>query len=633
MKHVIVGTAGHIDHGKTSLVRAITGVDADRLKEEKQRGITIDIGFANLDLGDVQLGFVDVPGHERFVKNMLAGAHGIDVVALVIAADESVMPQTREHFDICRLLGVRAGVVALTKADMVDRDLLDLARAEVEEYVAGSFLEGAPIVAVSSTTGEGIDELVGVLRDLALAVPERSADRPFRLPVDRAFTIRGFGTVLTGTLVAGEVSVGDALEVEPGGRRVKVRGLQVHGRAAERATAGQRTAVNLQGVELEEVERGQVLAPVGRFRPTSMLDARIHLLEGAPRPLAHRARVRFHHGTSEAIARVVLLGRDALAPGESALAQIRLETPVLALPGDRFIVRSYSPQATIGGGVLLDALAPKHRRSDTRALDWLERLEAGDARERVRLRLERAGGRGLSLAELAAQTGLVDAELRDHAAALVAAGRAVAVSDAPPRWLDAGAAEELSAASVDAVRAFHKREPIAPGLPLEELRSSLFAHVPVEVFRSITGALVDAGRIVRDRDVFALAGRGAKLSPEDEAGKAAFEGALSEAGLEAATLGDAAARAGLAEAKAKKYADLLAREGRVVRLGEFVYAASALEALKARLRDRKATDPTLDVAAFRELTGGLSRKYTIPLLEWLDRERVTRRVGDKREIL
>jgi selenocysteine-specific elongation factor len=633
MKHVIVGTAGHIDHGKTSLVRALTGIDADRLKEEKARGITIDIGFANLELDDLQIGFVDVPGHERFVKNMLAGAHGIDLVILVVAADESVMPQTREHFDICRLLGVRSGVVALTKADAVDADLLDLARVEVEEFVAGSFLEGAPVVAVSSTTGQGIDELTRTLGDLAREVPERGLDRPFRLPVDRAFTIRGFGTVATGTLIAGEVGVGDALEVLPGGRRVKVRGLQVHGRPAERAAAGQRTAVNLQGVELDEVTRGQVLAPVGRFRATSMLDVRLDLLAGAPRPLEHRARVRFHHGTSEVIARVVLLGREALAPGETAVAQVRLETPILALPGDRFIVRSYSPPTTIGGGVVLNALAPKHRQSDARALEWLERLEAADDRGRVGLRLERAGARGLSLGELAEQTGLLDADIRAHAAALVAAGEAVAVGDAPPRWLDARAAAALRDAALDAVKAFHKRDPIAAGLPLEELRSSQFAHAPVEVFRAVTGALVDEGRLVRDRDVFVLAGRGGRLSPEDEAGKATFEEAIRGAGLEAATLAEATARTGLPEARAKKYGDLLVREGRVLRLGDMLFHAASLDDLKARLRERKHVDASLDIAAFRELTGGLSRKYSIPLLEWLDRERVTRRVGDRREIL
>jgi selenocysteine-specific elongation factor len=633
MRHVIVGTAGHIDHGKTSLVRALTGIDADRLKEEKQRGITIDIGFANLELDDVRIGFVDVPGHERFVKNMLAGAHGIDLVVLVVAADESVMPQTREHFDICRLLGVRTGVVALTKADAVDAELLDLARAEVEEFVAGSFLDGAPIVAVSSTTGAGLDELRAALAACALAVPERGVDRPFRLPVDRAFTIRGFGTVLTGTLIAGEVSVGDALELAPGGRRVKVRGLQVHGHTADRARAGQRTAVNLQGVELEEAERGQVLAPVGRLRATSMLDVRLRLLEGAPRPLEHRARVRFHHGTSEAIARVVLLGREAIEPGGEAIAQVRLETPILALPGDRFIVRSYSPQMTIAGGEVLDALAPKHRPSDERAREWLERLEGASPRERLLLRLERAGAAGLDLAELAAATGLSDDELLGDAAALVAAGSAVRVADAPPRWLAATAAAALRDAAIAAIKAFHKKDPIAPGVPLEELRSSLFAKTPVEVFRSVTGALVDAGTIERDRDVFRLAGRGGRLSPEDEAGKARVEETARAAGLEAVPLPELAARAGFPEAKAKKYADLLSRDGRLVRLGDLIFHAGALEEIKQRVRDRKAVSAELDVAVFREMTGGLSRKYSIPLLEWLDRERVTRRVGDKREIL
>ncbi len=633
MKHVIVGTAGHIDHGKTSLVRAMTGIDADRLKEEKQRGITIDIGFANLDLGDVEIGFVDVPGHERFIKNMLAGAHGIDLVVLVIAADESVMPQTREHFAICRLLGVRAGVVALTKSDAVDGDLIALARDEVAELVEGSFLEGAPVVAVSSTTGSGIPELQNELHALALRSPERLADRPLRLPVDRAFTIRGFGTVLTGTLIAGSVGVGDALELLPGGRRVKVRGLQVHGRSTEVALSGQRTAVNLQGVELDDVERGQVLAPVGRFRATSMLDARIDLLADVAHPLEHRARVRFHHGTSEVIARVHLLGSDRLDARQSAVAQIRLESPVLALPDDRFILRSYSPQATIGGGVVLDALAPKHRRSDARALEWLERLEVGDARERVSLRLERAGVRTLGLVELAEQTGLADAEIRDVTSALVAGGRALVVGDAPPRWLESGAAGRLRDVTLAAVKAFHKRQPIAAGMPLEELRSSVFEHVPVDAFRTITSALVVEGRLVRDRDVVALAGRGGALSDEDRAGKSAFENASLAAGLEAATLQDLATRIGVAEPKAKKFGDLLVREGRIVRLGDLFYHCDVLDALKSRVQERKAQQPTLDVASFRDLAGGLSRKYMIPLLEWLDRERVTRRSGDAREIL
>ena len=325
MKHIIVGTAGHIDHGKTALVKALTGIDADRLKEEKQRGITIDIGFADLAIGDFRFGFVDVPGHERFVKNMLAGAHGLDLVMLVIAADESVMPQTREHFDICRLLKVKSGLVALTKSDLVDPELLELARAEVEDFVAGSFLEGAPIIPVSSRTGDGLDEMKAALVALAEKVPAKLTSAVPRLPVDRTFTIKGFGTVVTGTLIAGQLRTSDEIEVLPGGIRTRVRNLQVHGRDTDCALAGQRTAINLQGVNVDKVQRGSILAPAGRLRVTSMVDARLDLLPTASRSLNQRARVRFHHGTVEVMARVVILGAANIEPGSSALVQFRLE--------------------------------------------------------------------------------------------------------------------------------------------------------------------------------------------------------------------------------------------------------------------------------------------------------------------
>ena len=356
-------------------------------------------------------------------------------------------------------------------------------------------------------------------------------------------------------------------------------------------------------------------------------------VEGAARPLEHRARVRFHHGTTEAIARVVLLGSDALEQGGETVAQIRLETPILALPGDRFIIRSYSPQTTIGGGVVLDALAVKHRQSDSEAAAWLEQLEAGNAEQSVAQWLIKAGARALSLSELAAASGFTDEDAISCTAALIAAGRARAVGDSPPRYVDAGVAARLEAEVLEAVKAFHKREPIAPGLPLEELRSSLFAGSPIEVFRSITGGLVESGKLVRDRDVVRLASRAGALTPEDEAAKAAFEAAVLEAGLEASTHQEVAAKMGLVEAKAKKYCDLLVREGRLVRLADLVFHAQSLERLKGLVRDRRAVDPMLDIAAFRDLSGGLSRKYSIPLLEWLDRERVTRRVGDRREIL
>ncbi|MGA9998229.1 MAG: selenocysteine-specific translation elongation factor, partial [Pyrinomonadaceae bacterium] len=362
MPSIIVGTAGHIDHGKTSLVRALTGVDADRLPEEKRRGITIDLGFAELDLGEVRIGFVDVPGHERFVKNMLAGAHGIDVVALVIAADEGLMPQTREHFDICRLLGVRQGLVIITKTDMVDEELLALVHAEAEELVEGSFLEGAPLLDVSAKTGAGIEELKSALREVALRVPPRSSEMTTRLPVDRAFTMKGFGAVVTGTLVAGEIREGDEMELLPAGQRVRVRGLQVHGSSVKTASAGQRTAVNLGGVEAASIERGMTLAPVARLRPTQIIDAEVSMLKSAPRPLRSRSRVRVHIGAAEILARVrVLEEAGEIEPGASGFAQLRLESPVIALPFERFIIRSYSPSHTIAGGRVLDAFATKHR--------------------------------------------------------------------------------------------------------------------------------------------------------------------------------------------------------------------------------------------------------------------------------
>src|SRR5215813_10008849 len=358
MSSLIVGTAGHIDHGKSALVRALTGTDPDRLPEEKRRGITIDLGFADLDLGDVRLGFVDVPGHERFVKNMLAGAHGIDVLALVIAADEGVMPQTREHFDICRLLGVQHGLVVITKRDLVDDEMLSLVEAEAKELVSGSFLNDAPIVAVSARTGVGLDQLKTTLKEIAQQVPTRSTDYVTRLPVDRAFSMKGFGAVVTGTLVSGEIAEGDELELLPRGMNVRVRGTQVHGRTVAKATAGQRTAVNLAGVDVAQLERGMVLAPVGRLRPTQIVDAWIDVLPGASRAVRSRSRIRFHAGAAEVLGRVrVLEAAGEISPGRGGLAQLRLEAPLVALHGDRFIIRRYSPAATIAGGTVVDPFA------------------------------------------------------------------------------------------------------------------------------------------------------------------------------------------------------------------------------------------------------------------------------------
>jgi selenocysteine-specific elongation factor len=410
MSSIVIGTAGHIDHGKSSLVQALTGQNPDRLPEEKRRGITIDLGFADLELGDVRIGFVDVPGHERFVKNMLAGVHGIDAVALVIAADEGVMPQTREHFDICRLLGVNHGFIVITKTDLVDEEMFSLVREEAEELVAGSFLEGAAIIPVSAKTGNGLEDLRTALRKVAAETPSRSADLVTRLPVDRAFTMKGFGAVVTGTLVSGQISEGDELELLPPGVRVRARGVQVHGASVRRAEAGQRTAVNLAGVDLSAIERGMVLADVGRLATTQILDVHLEVLDSAPKIVRSRARVRLHIGSAEVLGRVrVLNERGEIAPGEAGFAQLRLETPVVALHDERFIIRSYSPAITIAGGVVLDPLATKHRgRELAKADDRLRELMRPERSRKLAAFVLAASDQGMKLEQFIARTGLKD---------------------------------------------------------------------------------------------------------------------------------------------------------------------------------------------------------------------------------
>lgn len=639
MKHIIVGTAGHIDHGKTALVKALTGTDADRLKEEKQRGITIDIGFADLAIGDLQFGFVDVPGHERFVKNMLAGAHGLDLVMLVIAADESVMPQTREHFDICRLLQVKSGLVVLTKSDLVDEELLELAKAEVEDFVAGSFLEASPIIAVSSRTGAGVEELKAALVRLASDTQPKATSAVTRLPVDRAFSIKGFGTVVTGTLIAGQLKVGDEVEVLPGGVRTRVRNLQVHAEETDRATAGQRTAVNLQGVNIEQAPRGSVLAPAGRLRPTSMVDARLDLLENLPRPLRHRARVRLHHGTIEVMARVAFFGVEQekgaleLGPGESRLVQLRLEEPITALPGDRFIIRSYSPQVTIGGGMIVDSLPEKHRLRDKEARARVEQLEMAGAEGRAAIFLEMSGATAMTAAELAARTGATDEQIAATARELIETGRAIEVHNSPLMLVSMEAYRELAAGVLDMLAAHHKREALSLGLSREEVRERLFGGFRPEIFRAVIARLSDEQKVVAERETMRLASHRPAMTEEETRAKQHLETAFKSSGLQAGTLEESAAKVGIRVDLARKLYNLLTAEQRIVRIGDFIFHVETIEDLKSRVRAQKAVNPKIDVAVFKEITGGITRKHAIPLLEFLDRERITRRIGNEREIL
>src|SRR6185436_7161796 len=472
---LIVGTAGHIDHGKSALVRALTGVDPDRLPEEKRRGITIDLGFADLELDDLRIGFVDVPGHERFIKNMLAGAHGIDLLALVIAADEGVMPQTREHFDICRLLGVRNGLVVITKKDLVDDEMLALVEDEARELVTGSFLEDAPVIPVSSRTGAGLDDLKSQLAALGKRVPARSLDFTMRLPIDRAFSMKGFGSVVTGTLISGKITEGDELELLPSRVNVRVRGLQVHNNSVHEAHAGQRTAVNLAGVDTAQIERGMVLAPVGRLRPTQIVDVWIDMLPGASRAVRSRSRVRFHVGAAEVLGRVrVLEGGQQIAPGSSGLAQLRLEAPVVAVHGDRFILRSYSPAETIAGGVIIDPFATKHRgREMAHTLELLRSLMREERPAKFEAFVQTAGDRGVRLNDLAAATGWTNEVLARVASEAQKIGSVIEIGGL---FIARSSLDRLSAAVVAELDRYHKREPLARGMLRETLREKLFTH-------------------------------------------------------------------------------------------------------------------------------------------------------------
>jgi selenocysteine-specific elongation factor len=631
-KSVIVGTAGHIDHGKSALVEALTGTHPDRLAEEKRRGITIDLGFAFLEENGVRFGLVDVPGHERFVSNMLAGAAGIDLVLLVIAADESIQPQTREHFDICRLLGVKRGIVVLTKSDLVDSDMLGLVRLEVEEYLRGSFLEQAQIVPVSAKTGAGLAELKKVLHSVATEIPGKDAARYFRLPIDRAFAMKGFGTVVTGTLISGSVGAKDEVELFPGGQRLRVRGVESGGKSVERAIAGQRTAVNLAGIDHDAVERGMTLAAPGHFRTTRRMDVRLALLPSAGK-LKHRARVHFHGGTAETIAEILWYGPSALLPGQAALGHLRLADEVLLLPGDRFIVRQFSPVITIGGGVVLDPLARRPMVRDTGRAAYLETLETGNQEEILGAMTGRALP-GLGLPEIVARTGWFESEIREAAEKLAVAGRIKIISPEPLILLARKAFDEARRRIVDRVERFHKENPLSPGIAREDLRANLGRRVRAETFRAALEELAAEKKLDVQGELVKRRGSQIALQPEEAQAKGEIEKAFAEAGLAVPSVREVLAKLAVEAKRAEKLLQILLREKNLVRVSpDLIFHCQALANLKERLAaHKKAKGERISVPVFKELTG-ITRKYAIPLLEYLDRERVTRRAGDERVIL
>jgi selenocysteine-specific elongation factor len=637
-----VGTAGHVDHGKSTLVEALTGTHPDRLEEEKRRGITIDLGFAFLDYGGVRFGFVDVPGHERFVRNMLAGAGGVDLVLLVVAADESVMPQTREHFEICRLLGISRGLIALTKSDLVEPDTLGLARLEVEDLVRGSFLEGAPIIPVSAgPRNSGLEELKQELARVAETCPPRDTSGAFRLPIDRSFAIKGFGTVVTGTLLSGALRVEDEAELLPAGTRVRVRGLQSGGKKLERAVAGQRTAVNLAGVEHTEVARGMTLAPPGRFSPTTRFQARIELLPSA-RPMRRRFRAHLHQGSAEAVAVVRVLEPagpamedPAILPGEARFAELRTVAPMVLLPGDRFVLRQFSPVVTLGGGVVLD-IVPSRRTRGAGLRQRLEIFERGGP-PAVLEALLADSPRGLSFEQVARRTAWSRTDAQGAAETLAREGKA--------RLLSAGAGDPALIAPAAAygalmdrmraeVETFHRANPLAEGISKEELRIRVARMAAPPMFRAALAELASAGKLALAGDTVKLAGREISLAPEEARAKELIEQAFAKAGLTVPAVKEVLEKLPVEAARAQKILQMLLREQVLVRVAaDLVFHRTALERVRTLLADyKKQRGERMSVPAFKELTG-ITRKYAIPLLEYLDRERVTRRVGDERQIL
>jgi len=647
MKSIVVGTAGHIDHGKTALVKALTGIDADRLEEEKRRGITIDLGFAHMDLpvadgGLIHLGFVDVPGHERFVRNMLAGVGGIDLVLLVIAADESIKPQTREHFEILQLLGVERGITVLTKSDAVDVETLEVVRMEVEEFLRGTFLEPprSPIVAVSSLTGAGLEDLKHAIAVAAAEVRPRDSQALARLPIDRVFTMKGFGTVVTGTLISGAILKEEELEVFPSGTRVRVRGVQVHGQAAGAAVAGQRTALNLTGASTEDLARGMILAPLQTFVATRALDVHVRVLPSAPRAMKNGSRVHFHAYCMEAVGEITfqrsidlnptLFQKGSLlqmTPGSEAFARIRLPESALLLPGDRFIIRQFSPVVTIGGGVVLDA-TPIFGLKQEIADGLLKASAAWNAEGMLSLRVARRWYRGLTMAQAVAETGWRREAIEAYLARPLAEGTILKFGDI---FFSSAAMSALKTLLPETLSSFHQKNPLVPGLGREELREK-FTLSP-EIFGPVLDLLVREKKIEVAGDLVRLPGRGVVMKDEEAESKKKIEEAFASAALKVPALHEVIAGLKIDKIRAQKIVTLLLRDKVLTKVSdELVFHRSALEELRKRIAAQKAKSSTIDVATFKELTG-VSRKYAIPLLEYLDRERVTKRVGDARQIL
>jgi selenocysteine-specific elongation factor len=625
VKGIVIGTAGHIDHGKTALVKLLTGIDTDRLKEEKERGISIDLGFAHLSLpSGIRAGIVDVPGHERFVRNMLVGAGGIDLVLFVVAADEGVMPQTREHLNIVDILRVHGGVVALTKADLVDEAWMEMVSADVRAVLEGTVLAEAPIVPVSAVSGGGRENILSALDQEVAKISQRATGEFSRLPIDRVFTVEGFGTVVTGTLWSGQVKVGDNLDVLPQGKKVRVRNVQVFGKNVDGAVPGERVALAVHGVSREELGRGDWLVSPGAVGPSLMLDARFDLLRDSSKRLKTRSRIRFHLGASEVIGRVHLLDKEELRPGESALSQFRLESPVVAVQGDRFVVRSYSPQITIGGGSILVSRAAKHRKKDGDVLETLGLVERGSPRERIEQQVRTAQGKGLDVAQVAREAGVSLSEAEVAAEALLAEGKVFRAGTLlfHEEYLTK-IAQEISRCLSD----YQQKYLLRWGMTKGELRNR-FGAVPADVFAAATAFLSKNETLFSKEDRYRIGSSTILLSPEEALLKEHVEAELRKAGLNVPYIKEIAA--GQRPDKVNDILQILMEEGKVVKVNaELAFHADTLKEIEALLRDLLSAKGKLQVSDFKD-AAKTSRKYAVPLLEYFDKRGVTRRQGDFR---
>jgi selenocysteine-specific elongation factor len=627
MKQIVIGTAGHIDHGKTALIKALTGIDCDRLKEEKERGITIELGFAHYRFGDdLLVGIVDVPGHERFVKHMVAGAWGIDMVLFVVAADESIMPQTREHMDICELLGVKRGIVAITKTDVADRDMVELVREEVEDMARGRFLEGAPIIPVSSVTGENIDVLRAQIRQKATEVEERSREGIFRLPVDRVFTIKGFGTIVTGTCISGAIRPGDEIQIYPTDKKARVRNVQAYHEDVPEAGAGQRVALNLQGVEKQEIERGTIIGRPESLLLTGRIDASLRYLKLPFKPIKNNSILRFHIATTQVEARLVLLDRSSLEPGDEAFVQFVFSEPIVVLPGDRFILRGSYAIQTLGGGAVLDIAPGKHKRLSEGLEKMYLLLRTENISQKVGYHLEKAGSKGFTRQHLAALLGTHEDIVDRVVADLLAQGNVRAIGKTV---IPIGPFQAYKLTLKTLLSQFHEKNPLKIGISREELRTRLPNVDPV-VFQTALEDVVKEGEAEIEKDRVKLRTASNKSDESTEKLGAQVASILDARGLTPPTSQEIADELHINERNLKDILQKLVYEGKVVKVKSDMYLASRhIEELKRLVKEHLTLKKEMLPSDFKAVTG-LSRKYMIPLLEYLDEIKLTIRSGDKR---